>query len=209
MLNVEPTRDVLGFLVRHGDLNLHGRWDGWGNYVLSPEGREAAEKAAQWLSFEKIGRIVSSDLPRTVQTAEIIMQNVNVACPYLATDPNLRAWALGDFTGREKTPERKAQLQYYRDHPDEPVPGGESWNQLRDRVQVALQYLCTPYDALPTVIITHNSTLKALLDLDEKGDIVGDGGIIKVSMDEKGEIHFDAVLGATDNTMLPTESSCG
>src|SRR5271167_525963 len=124
-INPTPDRTCLGYICRHGELNLEHRWDGWGAYRLSPEGRQAAEKAGQWLSFERIGRMIASDLPRTLQTAEIIMDCISVDCQYLATDPNLRAWAIGDFTGKEKTPERKAQLQHYRDNPDEMVPGGE------------------------------------------------------------------------------------
>jgi len=209
-INPTPDRDCIGYLVRHGELNIDHRWDSWGPYVLSPEGREAAEKAGQWLSYEKIGRFITSDLPRCVQSAEIIMNMVDASCQYLATDPNLRAWNLGEFTGKEKTPERKEKLQYYRDHPDEPVPGGESWNNLHERVQVAFQYLCTPYDGKLTVIVTHNSVLKALLCLDEKGDLVEDGGIVRVDMTEKGELEFVAVLGATSlDKKVDTGSSCG
>lgn len=209
MLNADPSQTLLGWLVRHGELNIGNKWDGWGNFVLSPEGRQSAEKAGQWLSFQPIGRIVASDLPRTAQTAEIIMECVDVRCPYLAFDPNLRAWAIGDFTGKEKTPERKEQFKYYRDHPDEPIPGGESFNQMKDRVKVAFQYLCSPYCALPTVIMTHNSVLKALLDLDEAGDLVEPGGVVAVYMDEKGDIDFEVVLGATDlDKQAGLEASC-
>lgn len=211
-VNPTPDRCCVGFLVRHGELNITKKWDGWGAYKLSDEGRQSAEKAGQWLGFERTGRMISSDLPRTLQTADIIMQCLDISCPFLATDPNLRAWALGDFTGKDKTPERKAELQFYRDNPDEMVPSGESWNQFRERVQVALQYLCTPYNALPTVIVTHNSVLKALMDFDEKGDLVDPGGIIRVDMLPNGELDFVAVLGETkagEKAGLDSESSCG
>ena len=209
-VNPTPDRTTVGYIIRHGELNIEGRWDGWGNFKLSEEGKQSAEKAGQWLSFERCGRLIASDLPRTLQTAEIVMAQLDISCPFLATDPNLRAWALGDFTGKNKTPERKAELQFYRDHPDEMVPSGESWNQFRQRVQVALQYLCTPYNALPTIIVTHNSVLKALMDFDEKGDLVDPGGIVKVDMNTKGELEFTAVLGETpEGAAAGLESSCG
>ena len=210
-INPTPSRENVGFLCRHGELRLdESKWDGWGKFQLSPEGREAAEKAGQWLSYNRLGRIIASDLPRTVQTAEIIMEFVTVSCTYLATDPNLRAWALGDdFTGKEKTPERKEKLQYYRDHPDEMIPnGGESWNQLVNRVKVAFQYLCTPYNALPTLLVLHNSVIKALMGLDEQGDVVSEGGIVAVFLNEKGEFEFEPVLGAVGAGAV-VESSCG
>lgn len=209
-LNYDPAHQTIGYIVRHGELNIDSRWDGWGRYVLSPEGRQAAERAGQWLCYEKIGRIIASDLPRTYQTAEIIMGMTHVACPYLATDPNLRSWNIGEFTGKEKTPERRAQLQHYRDNPNEIVPGGESWNSLFQRVQVAFQYLCTPYDGKITVLVSHNSVLKALIGLDERGDIIEDGGIVRVDMDEKGDLQFVAVLGATPlDKKVGIDSSCG
>lgn len=195
-VNTDPNRELVGFLVRHGELNIGNQWDGWGFYDLSPEGLRSAEHIGQWLSFEKIGRIISSDLPRTIQTAEIIMNSCNVACPYLATDPNLRAWAIGNFTGKEKNAKNLKEFQFYRDNIDTPIPDGESYQQLCDRVQVVYQYLGTPYNALPTVLVVHNSVLKALLNLDEAGEVVMPGGIVAVFMNEKGECVFDAVLGA-------------
>jgi len=197
-INPDPSRELIGYLVRHGELNLKNKWDGWGSYVLSAEGRESAQKAGEWLGFERIGRLVSSDLPRAIQTAEAIMGECNVSCPYMATDPNLRAWAIGEFTGKEKTDERKEDFMMYRKNPDMVVPGGESWNQMHERVKVAFQYLCAPYNGLPTVIVTHNSVLKGLLDLDEKGDLVTPGGIVGCYLDSRGEISFAVVLGATD-----------
>lgn len=206
-INPTPDRETIGYLVRHGELNITNRWDSWGNFVLSPEGVQAAEKAGQWLSFHRVGRVIASDLPRTYESADIIMRCIDVACPFLATDPNLRSWNLGIFTGKEKTPERKAELQHFRDHPDETVPDGESWNNLHERVQVAKQYLCTPYKGLPTVIVTHNSVIKALLDIDDKGDLIEDGGIIRVDMDASGELCYTAVLGAVEDSEL--EGTCG
>jgi broad specificity phosphatase PhoE len=209
MLNLDPSRELIGYLVRHGELNIKGKWDGWGNYVLSPEGRQSAEKAGQWLSFESIGRIVTSDLPRATQTADIIMECCNVACPFLASDPTLRAWAIGDFTGKDKTPERKAEFQHYRDNPDEMIPGGESFNQMCERVKIIFQYLMSPYKALPSVIVCHNSVLKGLMGIDEKGNLVEPGGIVAVYLTAEGNFDFEIKLGATDiETSAELDSSC-
>ena len=211
-INLDPTRTLIGYIVRHGELNIENRWDGWGKYVLSSEGKESAEKAGQWLSFEHIGRIVTSDLPRALQTAEIVMGCCECACPFMATDPNLRAWASGSFTGRKKTDEAKEEFKKFRDNPDLVHDGGESWNQMAERVKVALQYLCTPYKGLPTVVVTHNSVIKGLLDLDEKGDVIDPGGIIGVYLTQEGKCEFDVVMGATKldvGSGMTIDSSCG
>ena len=196
-INLDPTRTLIGYIVRHGELNIENRWDGWGKYVLSSEGKESAEKAGQWLSFEHIGRIVTSDLPRALQTAEIVMGCCECACPFMATDPNLRAWAIGSFTGRKKTDEAKAEFRYYREHPEVKIPGGESWMDMQERIKVVYQYLCVPYNNLPTVIVLHNSVLKGILDLDEKGDVVEPGGCVAVYLNAEGKCEFEVVLGAT------------
>jgi broad specificity phosphatase PhoE len=197
MLNLNPNHELIGYLVRHGELvNMH-IWDGWGNYELSEKGHEQAEAAARWLSYEKIGRVISSDVPRTIQTADHIMAACNVSCPYVMCDPNLRPWAVGEeFTGKEKTPERIASFKKYVDDPNLVIPGFESRNQLNQRIQIIFQLLATPYNALPSVFCIHNSVIKSLLGLDDIKDAVDPGGIVAVYIDEKGECSFEVVLGA-------------
>src|ERR1700676_1824899 len=105
MFNMDPSKECVGYLVRHGELTNMHVWDGWGEMNLSEEGKKQAEKAAQWLSFEKIGRVISSDLPRSMHTAKYLMDTGCVECPFMACDPNLRPWMVTPFTGKEKTPE--------------------------------------------------------------------------------------------------------
>jgi broad specificity phosphatase PhoE len=209
---LDPSRTLIGYLVRHGELNIKDRWDGWGNFVLSAEGRESIEKTAQWLSFERLGRLITSDLPRAYQSAEIIMSCCDFSCPFMGTDPNLRAWAIGKFTGKKKTDEARAEFQYYRDNPSICVPEGESWLDMQERIKVIYQYLCVPYNGLPTVCVIHNSVLKGILDLDEKGDVVEPGGIVAVYLNAEGKIEYDVVLGATKidvGSGMGNDSSCG
>src|ERR1035437_6616276 len=194
-INLTPSRECIGFLVRHGELTNMHVWDAWTGLDLSEEGRQQAEKASQWLSFERIGRIVSSDLPRAVHTAQYLMDTGCVCCPFMACDPSLRPWFVSDFTGKEKTPENLAKFQKYMDDPDLVIPGGESRNQLKTRVQVIFQYLLAPYKALPTACFIHNSVIKALMGLDNVKEAVQPGGIVGVYMDEKGEISFEVLLG--------------
>lgn len=195
MFNMDPNRQLIGWLIRHGELKNMHCWDGWGDYDLSEVGIQQAEAAARWLSFERIGRVVSSDVPRTMHTAQYLMNTGRVECPFMACDTSLRPWMVSDFTGKEKTPERLAEFQKYLDNPDLVVPGGESRNQLNARVQVIFQYLVAPYKALPTACFIHNSVIKSLMGLDTIKEAVQPGGIIGVYMDEKGEISFEVLLG--------------
>jgi broad specificity phosphatase PhoE len=198
MFTLDPSKSLLGWLCRHGALEEPSVWDGWGPYELSEEGMQQAEAAARWLSFERIGRAVSSDVPRTNSTAQYLMNTGCVECPYLATDPNLRPWMVAGFTGKEKTPERLAQFKKYLDNPDLVIPDGESLNQLNARVQVVYQYLCAPYERLPTAIFTHNSVIKSLMNLNDVKSAVNPGGIVAVYLGEKGDISFEVKLGAVE-----------
>jgi broad specificity phosphatase PhoE len=195
MFNMDPSHQLIGFLCRHGELTSMSVWDGWGDLTLSEEGRQQAEKAAQWLSYQRIGRVISSDLPRAIQTAQYLMDTGAVLCPFMACDPNLRPRMVADFTGKEKTPERRAEFQKYIDDSSLVIPGGESGDQLNLRIQVIFQYLATPYEAKPTAIFTHNSVIKSLLGNISERDAVSPGGILGVYLDEKGEMSFEVLLG--------------
>ena len=174
-------------------------WDGWGDYRLSERGLQQAEAAARWLSFERLGRVVSSDVPRTIQTAQCLMNMGNVECPMMYCEPNLRPWNVStEFTGKEKTPEMIARFKPYLDDLTKVIEGGESGQQLCQRVQVIWQYICAPYKGLPTACFIHNSVIKALMGLLTIRDAVDPGGIIGVYMDEKGEIDFQVLLGETN-----------
>lgn len=194
----DPSKQLVGWLIRHGELRNMNIWDGWGDFALSVEGHQQAEKAAQYLSYERIGRVVSSDVPRAVQTLEYTLATANVSCPFPTYDPLLRPWMVADFTGKTKTLERIAEFKKYIDNPKLTIPGGESREDLDNRVKVALTYFATPYNALPTAIFTHNSVIKALMGLDDIRDAVAPGGIIAVYMNERGEISYEVMLGKVE-----------
>lgn len=195
MFTMDPSRQLVGWMIRHGELKNMNIWDGWGEYTLSEEGRQQTEAAARWLSFEKIGRVISSDLPRATNTAQYLMDSGAVECPFLSCDPNLRPRKVGAFTGKEKTPERLAEFKKYIDDLTLIIPDGESGNQLQERVQVIFQYLATPYKALPTAIFIHNSVIKAVMGIPTVREACSPGGVVACLMDEKGEFSFEVVLG--------------
>ena len=102
MFNLDPSRQLIGYVVRHGEtvLNATNCWRGWENPELDEKGIEAAHAVARYLSYEKLGRIICSDLVRAYQTAEIILNETQVECPYLGSDFNLRSWNVGKFAGQ-------------------------------------------------------------------------------------------------------------
>jgi broad specificity phosphatase PhoE len=200
-----PWQAPIGYVVRHGETeaNASNCFRGWENWPLNEEGQRACEAIANFFSYEQIGLVVSSDLDRAMETAQAVQNSGSVACPYLSPDFNLRPWNIAGFAGQEKTEKNQRRLQRYIDNPDERIPDGESLNEFRGRDMVS-QYLGSPYNGLPTVIVTHTSNLTHLasqVDESEEGmpeahDIVEPGGIVAVYMDEQGKLKLVPRMGA-------------
>jgi broad specificity phosphatase PhoE len=92
---VPSTTNVL--FLRHGQStwNADGRWQGLADPPLSDLGRQQAYVAVQHLGL--VDDIVSSDLQRAAQTAEILSDGIGVG-PVLL-DPRLRERDAGEWTG--------------------------------------------------------------------------------------------------------------
>lgn len=210
-----PWRAPLGYVIRHGETeaNASNCFRGWENWALNEEGQRACEAIANFFSYERIGRVISSDLDRAMETAQSIMSVGNASCPYLSADFNLRPWNIAGFAGQEKTAKNQKRLEYFIEHPDEQIPDGESLNEFRGR-DVIMNYLATPYDGLPTVIVTHTSNLTHLaFQADEEDsrqpeahDIVEPGGIVAVYMDDEGKLKIVPRLGAVEAEAEPQAS---
>lgn len=200
-----PWQPPIGYFVRHGEteLNAGDCYRGWLNIPLDENGQEQAQAVAQFFSYEAIGRIVSSDLDRAMQTANTVMQCGCVECPYLSPDFNLRPWNIGGFSGKEKTAEVKKKLQRYIDNPDLRVPDGESLNEFRQRNEVILEYFSVPFNGKPTIVVAHTSNLVALhncLNKDENQgeeavDLVEPGGVVAVYQQPDGTLFLLPRMG--------------
>jgi len=198
------------FIVRHGEteLNTANCWRGWENPALNEEGRQAAEAIANFFSWQRVGRVICSDLGRAMETAQYIMGTGNVCCPYVSPDPNLRSWAIGGFAGMKKTAASLARFKKFTDDPDLKIPDseqhpGESLNDFRARNERMTEYIATPYMGLPTVIVVHTSNITALQRLisevegneEESIDVVAPGGVLAVYMDTDGNLEMVPRLG--------------
>lgn len=107
------------FLVRHGDTaaNDEDIVHGWTNHSLNDKGIEQAHQAAESLKDKEITRIISSDLPRAKQTANIIAKKLGVPVQF---DPRLRTWDAGDFDGTHDHKEFEKYTQQVKDQ--KPLP---------------------------------------------------------------------------------------
>ena len=89
------------YFVRHGRTvwNLEGRFQGAsGDSPLLPESVDILKQLGQYLKEVTFDTIYSSDLPRTVKSAEIIQSQLQKPCS-LESIPDLREWQLGKLEG--------------------------------------------------------------------------------------------------------------
>lgn len=154
------------YLVRHGETewNVARRIQGQSDSPLTAKGVFQAQQVAEKVKLEGITHIISSDLGRTCQTAEIIAQ----ACGCeVITDARLRELNMGILEQREIAT-LNAQEEAWRKSlidgtPDGRIPQGESMTELASRMQAALnRCLELPENSRP-LLVSHGIALGCLL----------------------------------------------
>jgi probable phosphoglycerate mutase len=140
------------FLVRHGETfdNARHIMQGQVQGELNERGKQQAQQVAIRLADEPFDAVISSDLHRAIQTAEII------AAPHglpVQTTPLLRERDWGSFTGRF-IPDLRGEVW-----PDDI----ESEKTLLERARSFLIYITTTYPDKRVVAVGHGIINKAIL----------------------------------------------
>ncbi len=124
--------------IRHGETeyNAKGIIQGQLHIPLNDQGIKQAEKLAKRLSREKIDLLISSDLLRAKQTAEIIVQN-HPTIAYVEYSSLFRERALGEWEGKDF----QNYLEVSRADKNFQVRNGESHEEFLERAKKSTQYL--------------------------------------------------------------------
>jgi len=140
------------FLVRHGETvdNARQIMQGQTQGELNARGREQALQVARRLAAEHLDAVVSSDLRRAIQTAEIIARPHGLT---VSTTPLLRERNWGAFTGRF-IPDLRGEVW-----PDDI----ESEEELLMRARSFLIYMTATYPGCRVVAVGHGIVNKAIL----------------------------------------------
>lgn len=149
-------------LVRHGetDWNLEGRLQGWTDIPLNATGIGQARAAASALAGREIAAVISSDLSRARQTAELVAAQVGVE---IVADPALRERNYGAAEGQiESDLERlfDGQLAECWSDPDFTFDGGETRRDLYARIGCFLEDLVASPPGLEFVLVSHGGALR-------------------------------------------------
>jgi probable phosphoglycerate mutase len=154
-------------LVRHAESawNTAGRWQGWADPPLSGEGRRQAARAARCLATA-LDIVVSSDLTRARQTAEILAGAVDLRPPRI--DRELREYDLGDWSGLTR-----AEIERRWPGAVEPwdagrlheAPGGEAAEAFVERVKRALRRVADLTPDGTALIVSHGRVVLRVVQL--------------------------------------------
>jgi broad specificity phosphatase PhoE len=156
------------YLIRHGHQKDHQE----SNYrkgILDPElsdlGRRQAELLGKRLANHHLGAIVTSDLMRAVQTAEIVNRHLGVT---LNQEPNLREIDMGEVSikGWERIAvDRPTFFREFNQHQmDIAYPGGESgFDVLRRAMPVFERIVQSWPQESNCAIICHGGVIMVLL----------------------------------------------
>ncbi|WP_433193613.1 bifunctional RNase H/acid phosphatase [Nocardia sp. CA-107356] len=160
-----PTRFLL---LRHGQtaLSLERRYSGRGNPPLTDLGREQAARAGKMLAAKGgVAVVVTSPLGRARETAEAAATALDVPMRVIdgLTETDFGAWeGLTFLEAAQRDPQLHAR---WLSDPSIPAPNGESFDQVRERVEAARRDLVARYPGQNIVVVSHVTPIKTLLQL--------------------------------------------
>jgi broad specificity phosphatase PhoE/GNAT superfamily N-acetyltransferase len=128
---------------------------GWGDGALSPRGKRLAVELGKRHRDVPPAVVFTSDLGRAVETAEIAFGETGIP---IQRDARLRECDYGALTGMPV-----GRLDAERpNRVDTPFPGGESYQQVTERVEAWLSELSVDRRDRRVVVIGHSATKWAL-----------------------------------------------
>lgn len=150
------------YIFRHGetDWNKENRTMGWSDVPLNDNGRAQAERLASDLQKAGLEIIYSSPLSRTFETAEIVARPNNIK---IVTNDALKERNNGILEGHIARIEFPDIYDGMAD-PNFAPPGGESTNQLKNRVLDAMDNIIKTSEQNTIGISTSNAAARVILE---------------------------------------------
>ncbi len=144
-------------IVRHGETTANDD-----NTVRGTKMPKAADK----LKEAGVDTLVASPLERSKETAEIIGKKLGVTPQY---DPRLATWDVGEHEGKPCETSNPVLEDYAKNKQDEPVPGGESFNDFTNRSFAGIRDAVLNNKDKNLAIITHNRVEATLRGWEKTG----------------------------------------
>lgn len=151
-------------LIRHGqtDWNAAGRWQGHADIPLNDVGRRQSQRLAARLSRWPISAMYSSDLKRAAGTARILADKLGLQPIYGRVWRERRGGAFEGLTPaeiRSAYPQAWERLSQGITDP----PGGESPEELHERVTGAFELLLRRHSGEMVSVVSHGGALRTVI----------------------------------------------
>jgi broad specificity phosphatase PhoE len=176
-------------IVRHGatklndDNNSVDRIRGWRDVPLTDAGREQGKRLGYAMLNDKPDVLVSSDLCRASETADIISKIIGVDIAEVSD--KFRPWNVGDYAGMVSKKAVPILARYASDTPDKAMPGGESFNDFHKRFFDGLNETLQQHDGRVGIVTHHRN--ERLLHAWAKSGFPQDGALDMKEFNKKGE----------------------
>lgn len=181
---------LVAFFIRHGEteLNKSDSFRGDIDVPLNEEGKKQAEEIPNYLAAYKLSALYHSGMQRTAQTLSPLEKAKGLPSKKME---NLDSLDTGDFSGLPKSKENREKLEHYRENPEEVIPGGESVQNFRDRVDPLIFNVIKVGEesGAPSAACVHGSVIREISRLFDKSYDslkVEPGGIIGVFKTDDG-----------------------
>ena len=152
-------------LIRHGrsEMNAQRRVQGWLDSPLDEIGRAQARLLADRLRDWELQVIYSSNLRRSLETAEIVTQVLQVP---IVVDERLRERGVGDLTGLNRE-EIESQfpdwIRQWEENRRVSAPGGEPTDLFWRRVSAVFGEIVVSVPEGSAAVVTHGGVLQVYL----------------------------------------------
>lgn len=154
------------FFIRHGQTlwNKEFKYQGHSDTELSTEGVEQAERVAQRLKREPFSAIYSSDLSRALVTAKKVADQHSLPVVSMG---EFREVCFGEWEGLKYDQIyagwSKEIEAFFRSPSKVEIPGGESFEAVKQRTDRALEELCKRHDGECIAVVSHGGAIRTML----------------------------------------------
>ena len=193
------------YVIRHGESesNRDGLWTGWLDAPLTDHGRADAKRAGEFLANISFDRIVSSDLSRAKETAEIAVPGANYE-----TSALLREIDVGRLAGKTNLALSDAQ-RLYAAQVERLQPHGEGERLQLKRLRAELAVQLQSVQKKQTVLAARHAHGHPVARLDHAEILIGPADAAQYVFHAKTRLPFvySRNLLAMPNMMASEQAS--
>jgi len=150
-------------LLRHGALEGGIKYRGHVDDPLTPEGREQMENVWREL-HQEIDLIITSPLTRCAEPASAWARGADIEC---IVEPRVSEMFYGEWEGKTISQIKRSHpglLEQWRNDPTGMrPPGGESPEELRERITAWWDEACIKHNNRHVLLLAHSGSLRMLI----------------------------------------------